>query len=563
MNTEQSNKLRNTQRQETKVTRFYRSFSGTDALVFAILPQTEPVLIGSISTLSYSMYRDKKPVPVIGKVNMGGYTRGVRLYAGTMIFTLINQHWINELKDAIAWIDHVGVQKIDELPLMDLMVVCANEYGAAMQMMLYGVEVTEEGQVISIENLFTENTFSFVARDLSNFSNNVLDGKGSKGKIEPMVKYNQFGITQLQTKFTPTYTQGPYEWNHRHDFTPSYLVANDEIKKVQEKLNHSSLTGQRPLLDVNGWYDHLTFEAVKDFQSQVGLPITGELDDETHQRLTQWIEASEKGELNQMTTNVVRSAIVHRSEGAIVKVAPTFESETVYLYPPLEQLSILAEQDQWILTHKGYVPKSLVQFSGNQNQTYHSIRKGDTHPRDLMIQIQNALGVSPTGQFDDETVSSVRQFQRQHQLIETGEIDETTWLALKESSLAHVSKDRYSRPIKVELITPTGPVKISYEQLLHHLGQYGATVQSEFETSVQVATVARYSSGDFEVSHFIQTVPAGELTTLCLSDYPECLMYQTKHQSTPLKLEFILYLPDLTTYKWYFEIEKGVQYVTT
>lgn len=563
MNTEQSNKLRNTQRQETKVTRFYRSFSGTDALVFAILPQTEPVLIGSISTLSYSMYRDKKPVPVIGKVNMGGYTRGVRLYAGTMIFTLINQHWINELKDAIAWIDHVGVQKIDELPLMDLMVVCANEYGAAMQMMLYGVEVTEEGQVISIENLFTENTFSFVARDLSNFSNNVLDGKGSKGKIEPMVKYNQFGITQLQTKFTPTYTQGPYEWNHRHDFTPSYLVANDEIKKVQEKLNHSSLTGQRPLLDVNGWYDHLTFEAVKDFQSQVGLPITGELDDETHQRLTQWIEASEKGELNQMTTNVVRSAIVHRSEGAIVKVAPTFESETVYLYPPLEQLSILAEQDQWILTHKGYVPKSLVQFSGNQNQTYHSIRKGDTHPRDLMIQIQNALGVSPTGQFDDETASSVRQFQRQHQLIETGEIDETTWLALKESSLAHVSKDRYSRPIKVELITPTGPVKISYEQLLHHLGQYGATVQSEFETSVQVATVARYSSGDFEVSHFIQTVPAGELTTLCLSDYPECLMYQTKHQSTPLKLEFILYLPDLTTYKWYFEIEKGVQYVTT
>ena len=180
-----------------------------------------------------------------------------------------------------------------------------------------------------------------------------------------------------------------------------------------------------------------------------------------------------------------------------------------------------------------------------------------------MIQIQNALGVSPTGQFDDETVSSIRQFQRQHQLIETGEIDETTWLALKESSLAHVSKDRYSRPIKVELITPTGPVKISYEQLLHHLGQYGATVQSEFETSVQVATVARYSSGDFEVSHFIQTVPAGELTTLCLSDYPECLMYQTKHQSTPLKLEFILYLPDLTTYKWYFEIEKGVQYVTT
>lgn len=563
MNTEQSNKLRNVQRQETKITRFYRSFSGTDALVFAILPQTEPVLIGSISTLSYSMYRDKKPVPVIGKVNMGGYTRGVRLYAGTMIFTLINQHWINELKDAIAWIDNVGVQKIDELPLMDLMVVCANEYGAAMQMMLYGVEVTEEGQVISIENLFTENTFSFVARDLSNFSNNILDGKGNKGKIEPMVKYNQFGITQLQTNFTPTYTQGPYEWNHRHDFTPSYLVANDEVKKVQEKLNHPSLTEHRPPLEINGWYDHFTFEAVKDFQSQSGLPITGELDDSTHQRLTQWIEASDNGELDQVMENVIKSAVVHRSEGAIVKMAPTFKSETVYTYPPMEQLSILSEQDHWILTHKGYVPKPLIQFSGNDNQTFHPITKGDTSPSDVITDIQRALGALPTGRFDDETVYVVRQFQTQHQLIETGEVDETTWLALKETVLSHTSEDNYSHPVEVELLTPTGHIKVSYGQLIQDLGQYGATVQSESDSEVQVATVAKYPSGDFETNSFTKTISTGETTTLTLSDYSECLMYQTKYQSTPVRLEFILHLPDLVTYKWHFEIEKGVQYVTT
>ena len=98
---------------------FYRSFSGTDALVFIILPQTEPILLGSLSTISYSMYRDKKPVSVIGKVNVGGFTRGTRIYAGTMIFTLLNQHWVNEVKENVGWLNLINRLKTDELPLFD------------------------------------------------------------------------------------------------------------------------------------------------------------------------------------------------------------------------------------------------------------------------------------------------------------------------------------------------------------------------------------------------------------------------------------------------------------
>lgn len=561
MNTEQSNKLRNTQRQETRVTRFYRSFSGTDALVFAILPQTEPVLIGSISTLSYSMYRDKKPVPVIGKVNMGGYTRGVRLYAGTMIFTLINQHWINELKDAIPWIDNVGVQKIDELPLMDLMVVCANEYGAAMQMMLYGVEVTEEGQVISIENLFTENTFSFVARDLSNFSNNILDGKGNQGKIEPMVKYNQFGITQLQTNFTPTYTQGPYELNHRHDFTPSYLVANDEIKDVQNKLNHPSLTEDRPPLIENGWYDSYTFEAVKDFQSQAGLAVTGELDDETYERLTYWIESADRGELDKVIANTVKTTVVHRSEGAIVKLEPNFKSDTVYTYPPKEQLRILAEEENWILTHKGYVPKPLLQFNGNSAQSFSPIFKGDVQPGNLIADIQQGLEIEVTGRFDEQTEQAIRQFQTEHQLSETGYIDEVTWLALKETVVENPSDEIYHDFVDVTLSTPTGLVKESYENLIQSLDQYNVTVYAKTKTALKVGTIAKYQNNEYEASVQEVQLKPEETRIVSLSEYASCLMYHTKYQSTPVRLEFVVHISEQVTYKWYFEIEKGVHHV--
>ena len=130
-----------------QLNKYYRSFSGTDALVFAILPNSSPVVLGTLSTVSYSMYRDKKPVPVIGQINVGGFTRGTRIYAGTMIFTMINQHWLNELTADLPWIKYSGVDKVDELPLFDLMIVCANEYGATMQMIIYGVDLTEEGQV--------------------------------------------------------------------------------------------------------------------------------------------------------------------------------------------------------------------------------------------------------------------------------------------------------------------------------------------------------------------------------------------------------------------------------
>ena len=563
MNTEQSNKLRNTQRQETKTTRFYRSFSGADALVFAILPQTEPVLMGSISTLSYSMYRDKKPVPVIGKVNMGGYTRGVRLYAGTMIFTLINQHWINELKDAIPWINHVGVQKIDELPLMDLMVVCANEYGAAMQMMLYGVEVTEEGQVLSVENLFTENTFSFVARDLSNFSNEFLGSNGGTVKIEPTVKYNQLGISQLQTQFTPTYTQGPYELGHQHDFRPTYLIANDEVKKLQEQLNHPSLTEARSPLEVNGWYDHFTFDAVKDFQSQVGLEVTGSLDDLTYEKLVDWIDADDKGELEGIVATTIKTAVVHRKEGAIVKQEPTFKSDTLYTYPPLEQVQILAEQGDWILTHKGYVPKPLLQYNEGSSQVFNPIYEGESNPVNLIIDIQQALGVEATGEYDKTTGRVIRQFQNKYQLYQTNYLDEVTWLALKELVIPSSSNDVYESPCEVKLKRPTEKLSVLYQELIKEAGEYGLTVRTVEPTDVYIWQCSQYKNGERESRRVRKTIEKETLHTISLKDYSEGLIYHIGHQSTPVQLEFAIHIPQQGTYKWHFEIEKGVYHVAS
>lgn len=149
----------------------YKTFSGTDTIAFIMLPNTTPIVLGSLTTMSYSTYREKRPVSLLGKVNVAGYTRGIRTVAGTMIFTLINQHWVNELKSQINALNEFDSLKGDELPLFDIMLISANEYGSVVQGFLYGVDITGDGGVISIEDMFSENTVNYVARDLDLINN--------------------------------------------------------------------------------------------------------------------------------------------------------------------------------------------------------------------------------------------------------------------------------------------------------------------------------------------------------------------------------------------------------
>ncbi len=98
------------------ISKFYKSFSGTDSIAFLIFPGIIPIVIGSLTTISYSMYRNKVPVINIGRTNINGITRGSRIYAGTMVFTLINKHWLRELQDQADYLKDFPTLKTDELP---------------------------------------------------------------------------------------------------------------------------------------------------------------------------------------------------------------------------------------------------------------------------------------------------------------------------------------------------------------------------------------------------------------------------------------------------------------
>ena len=66
-----------------------------------------------------------------------------------------------------GFIHYPNLQRIDQLPPLDFMLVFNNEYGAMSRMVIYGVEFMNEGQVMSVQDLMTENSVNYMARYFS------------------------------------------------------------------------------------------------------------------------------------------------------------------------------------------------------------------------------------------------------------------------------------------------------------------------------------------------------------------------------------------------------------
>lgn len=557
------------------ITRFYRSFSGTDALVFIMLPQTEPILLGSISTISYSMMRDKKPVPIIGQVNVGGFTRGTRIYAGTMIFTMINQHWVNDLREHAVWLKSLNVTKVDELPLFDLMVVCANEYGAAMQMFIYGVDLTDEGQVLSVEDILTENTFSFVARDLTNFSNEFMTRDGVV-KIQPVVKRNQFVIKpKARTNLTMTM-----------DYDSSNMVSGVEVASIQRLINQQLKT--RSPLPITGYYDLETYQAVKSFQSAHGLPVTGSLDDETYRRLSQSDEIVTKE----------KTAIVSSIFGATVYQTPSHLGKIVYRYSYLEPLTFMeTENEEWVEVDRGYIHISEIDsYLTQPDKTFTEIRPHTTDASliesiQLCFNYLKGADLEVTGQWDEQTMEFVSNYQREHYLTPTGFMDETTWKCMKldgvltlDNQLAYHELPNLSfnhAPSSYQTTLENASSRQVYylspfeqqpgryylngasngltaKTSRTDLAQYGMTIHTGKDpVSVTVSAISHFPNGQHRSLTSRHTVATYDSKRFALIDYPSAILYDLEYKAEPIKVEFIVNIDNGDAYKWKIELQSN------
>jgi hypothetical protein len=156
----------------------YNSFSGSDAVVTIVVPEIspdgnaigpgQPVELGELQTISYSIHRENSPIRTLGHVNPRGFIKGGRTIAGSLIFTVFNEYAFYRISQYREFLARQGffAPLADMLPPFDIVISFFNEYGQASKMKIMGVTIVDEGQTISIDDLITEQTYTYMARNI-------------------------------------------------------------------------------------------------------------------------------------------------------------------------------------------------------------------------------------------------------------------------------------------------------------------------------------------------------------------------------------------------------------
>lgn len=152
------------------------SYSGSDLRI--IMDVYDPTGSGDkrtkqlveFSTISISIHRVKSPVRACGFINPRGFARGGRTIAGTIVLTqftvdlmyrfLYTLHSNDLSKDTLY-------VKPDQLPPFDLTLMFGDEYGNASYRRLLGIECMTDGSVYSINDMYSEQTISYMAADFT------------------------------------------------------------------------------------------------------------------------------------------------------------------------------------------------------------------------------------------------------------------------------------------------------------------------------------------------------------------------------------------------------------
>lgn len=191
-------------------TKTYTSFSGCD-----IVASFNGKTIGELQGITYSVSREKAPIYTMGSAEPRSFSRGKRGIAGSLVFTVFDRDaLIEEFKDKLNG-ENLGIQKFranasnknylsieewdaqmsgytgynegpsdngelsgkvsdlvgkyapvyaDEILPFDITITMANEYGQRAVLVIYGVELLNEGSGYSIDSVTTEKAYTFVAR---------------------------------------------------------------------------------------------------------------------------------------------------------------------------------------------------------------------------------------------------------------------------------------------------------------------------------------------------------------------------------------------------------------
>lgn len=574
------------------ISNYYKSFSGTDTLVFILMPGSNPVVLGSITTVSYSAYRTKQPVINLGRTNINGITRGSRIFAGTMIFTLINQHWLNELleTDNLKWLAQYQELKADELPLFDLMVVSANEYGSYVSMFLYGVDITDEGQVVSVEDLFTENTLSFVARDIETFKagnttgpNKVFHSSNKKSINEIRLagfyitdedefneRVNKLNNNDYTLSLEKAYLNKKKEQtanienkrklkNHIRDlqYNPTNLMVGDDVGYVQERLRAWNFYDW-----LNYMYDSNTEQAVKKFQSAQNLMITGIVDSKTYLALTEdpnektmitGIVINESGSRVYTYPNVYSNVVDIKPYNTILEIYDKIPERTFVDKTTNETL--YESGHEFYKIEQGYVNVNDI-FSyeySNKDIAFPTINRGETGPYVILLQeLLKQLGMIDynPGIYDEKTVKFIKKLQTENNIAcILGIVNEETWRVIQVLT-GNTMTDITNNNITIQSQNVQGKYELaSFDMNTPLFKGFDINVYSAKDTSIKCCAIAYYSNNKTKSITKQFNIQKEMQQKIDFSNFQNLFTYNISN-GYPVKIEYIVYPYNGESYKW-------------
>lgn len=192
----------------------YSSFSGVD-----IVAGFNGKVFAELQGITYSISREKAPIYTMGSAEPRAFCRGKRGIAGTLVFTVFDrdaliagftededakdsfkiqkakmndaqyvmentksttgftsiEEWDNQMSGLISksvtggeetsnFVDTYVPHYADEIPPFDITLCLNNEYGNRATMVIYGVEILNEGSGFSTDTMVTEKAYTYVAR---------------------------------------------------------------------------------------------------------------------------------------------------------------------------------------------------------------------------------------------------------------------------------------------------------------------------------------------------------------------------------------------------------------
>jgi hypothetical protein len=159
----------------------HQTFSGTDIKVIMYLPLlTTNSIIGKdkpkikvfadLQTITISSTRSVSPVRVFGRSNPIAFTKGATTFAGTMVFATINKDAFSDIYDtdlAESYLNASTSIIAHQLPPFSVVITASNEMGAACIQVINGITITNYGTTYSVDDLYCETQFTYVATDMS------------------------------------------------------------------------------------------------------------------------------------------------------------------------------------------------------------------------------------------------------------------------------------------------------------------------------------------------------------------------------------------------------------